>query len=129
MFDARTRAYLRAVRLASREVTAPWRTGTCPECGEPIPGDGFVTGHDGEYAHIILDGAVVLGCEGYFVINPAAAGLNPEQWQDWRDDETRQIDWNKAAPDNHHEDRQPRPGPPGCSTLTATRPAARPSAC
>lgn len=85
MFDERTRAYLRAVRLADPAVLAPQSTVTCPECEEAVTGDGLVITSDGMAAHVVLHGSVVLGCEGYCVNSPAALGLDPGQWQDWRD--------------------------------------------
>jgi hypothetical protein len=46
---------------------------TCPECGHCArPDDG---------AHITLGDAVVVGCEGYWVINPNTIGIPRPQWQ------------------------------------------------
>lgn len=91
MFDDSTREYLRRARTAltaqpARQAVTPWLTARCPECGDIIQGSGLVAAEGGEHAHVVLAGAVVLGCEGYFVINPAALGLAPGQWQDWRED-------------------------------------------
>ena len=81
MFDERTRDYLRRARLADAAVLAPYRTATCPECDEHVSGEGFVPCSDGEWAHVVISGAVVLGCEGYFVVNPAALGMSAGQWE------------------------------------------------
>jgi hypothetical protein len=85
MFGAETREYLRRVRLADPATLAPWRGGTCPECGEEPAGEGFVRAPGGE-AHVILHGSVVLGCEGYWLVSPAAVGLPEGGWTDWRAD-------------------------------------------
>jgi hypothetical protein len=84
-FDGRVRRYLRAVRLADPETIAPWRTSTCPECGQAPGTDDVDFGPDGTAGHVTIGGAVVLGCLGYYVVNPAAVGLEPGSWQDWRD--------------------------------------------
>jgi hypothetical protein len=86
MFDERTRDYLRRARQADPSVLAPWRTPTCPECGATPGGDGLVVADSGDHAHVVLRGAVILGCEGYFVVDPAAVGLDRGQWEDWRGD-------------------------------------------
>ena len=86
MFDAATRAYLRAVRLTPGWVTAPWHTSDCPQCGHAVHGGGLVTCSDGEISqgHVVVRGSVVLGCEGGWIISPAAVGISRPQWIDWR---------------------------------------------
>jgi hypothetical protein len=84
-FDARTREYLRAARSARPAATAPWRTSTCPECRQEVTGDGAERRPDGTVGHVTALGAVLLGCLGYFVVNPAALCLPADNWQDWRD--------------------------------------------
>jgi hypothetical protein len=84
-FGVQVRQYLRAVRLANPKTIAPWRTGTCPECGQAPSTDGVDLGPDGTVRHVTIGGAVVLGCLGYHVVNPAAVGLEAGSWQDWRD--------------------------------------------
>jgi hypothetical protein len=84
MFTDETRAYLRAARLASPAQFAPWRTEACPECGDRPAGGGLVLTLEGSHAHVLMRGSVVLGCEGYQVISPAALGLPAGQWEDWR---------------------------------------------
>jgi hypothetical protein len=85
MFDERTRRYLRAVRLAAPATIAPWRTNYCPECGDEVAGGGLIlSGAEDERPHVLIRGIVVLGCEGYPIISPAALGLDPGQWEDWR---------------------------------------------
>ena len=89
MFDTATRNYLRALVTTAPSAAEPWRTGTCPECGEQPVGDGLVVDNDGVCAHVVLGGAVVLGCHGYWVVNPAALGMIDlvPRWSDWRLDE------------------------------------------
>jgi hypothetical protein len=84
MFDEQTRDYLRRAGEASLEATGPWRTGTCPECGTAPAGEGLIPDDDGSTAHVVIGGAVVLGCEGYWVISPAALGMPLGAWDDWR---------------------------------------------
>jgi hypothetical protein len=84
MFDERTRHYLRACRLASPAALAPYRTEACPECGFGPTGGGLVITENGQAAHVMVRGYVVLGCEGYFVVDPAALGLDRGEWDDWR---------------------------------------------
>lgn len=86
MFDAATRAYLRAVRLTPGWVTAPWHTSDCPQCGRVVHGGGLVTCSDGEISqgHVVVRGSVVLGCEGGWIVSPTAVGISRPQWIDWR---------------------------------------------
>lgn len=85
MFDERTRAYLRAVRLAGPATIAPWRTNHCPECGNEVSGGGLIlAGAEAGSPHVLIRGSVVLGCEGYPIISPAALGLDHGPWDDWR---------------------------------------------
>lgn len=88
MFGPEVRAYLRALRYARPETWAAWRTATCPECGSDPQGDGLVPVDD--TCHVLLGGAVVLGCEGYRVVSPAALGQDAPDWEDWRG-------WNEGA--------------------------------
>jgi hypothetical protein len=92
MFGRTDRDYLRAVRTADLGSIAPWRTGVCPRCGQAPAGANavgaggqVVTADDGQ-AHVIIAGVVVLGCEGFRVVDPAAVGLDRDQWEDWRQD-------------------------------------------
>ena len=82
--DERTRDYLRRTRQADPSVLAPWRTPSCPECGGTPGPDGLAAADGGDHTHVMLRGAVILGCEGYFVVDPAAVGLDRGQWKDWR---------------------------------------------
>jgi hypothetical protein len=93
MFGDYDRGYLRAVRAAGPDATEPWRTTVCPECGEDLPADpavavpdGLVLTRDGETAHVMMHGGVVLGCEGFWIVSPAAIGIPLGQWEDWRND-------------------------------------------
>jgi len=90
MFGRADRVYLRAVRIAGPESIAPWRTGVCPKCGQAPPGadaigaGGQVVATGDGQAHVVIGGAVVLGCEGFRVVDPAAVGLDRNMWADWR---------------------------------------------
>lgn len=90
MFVRADRGYLRAVRTAGPGSIAPWRTGVCPRCGQaPAGADAIgaggqvVTADDGK-VHVVIGGAVVLGCESFRVVDPAAVGLGRGRWEDWR---------------------------------------------
>ncbi len=51
----------------------PYLSPLCPECNQiPEPEDGI---------HIVLGAAVVIGCQGYWVINPNAVGIAKPNWQ------------------------------------------------
>jgi hypothetical protein len=83
LIDARTAAYLMAVIqtvVIEGRTDIPLTT-TCPECDERV--DMF-----GGYNHIsvaLTEGthAVVIGCEGYWIVNPALVGIDSPNWSDW----------------------------------------------
>lgn len=58
-----------------------YRTGTCPECDEPVAGEGLILCDGEAAAHVVLGGSVVLGCEGYWIVNPEVLGLDRGQWE------------------------------------------------
>ncbi len=70
------RAYLDAVAVRGFGALTQHLKRVCPECGvEPA-------GTDEASAHALTeDGHVVIGCEGYWVIDPAAVGLDPGGWK------------------------------------------------
>jgi hypothetical protein len=75
--EARERtAYLAAViRALIRRDPAlePYLSPICSECGQiPEPQDGD---------HVVLGAAVVIGCEGYWLINPNVVGIHRPNWQ------------------------------------------------
>lgn len=75
-----TAAYVTAVAQAMRS-NAPlgrWLTMHCTECGT-APGQ-----DDDE--HVIIDGYVIIGCEGYWIVNPATVGFDLEGWDDWTEE-------------------------------------------
>jgi hypothetical protein len=87
LFARETRTYLRACRWAYRDGIAPWRTTTCTECGQSLAGlgDGLVPAtQEGGGPHVVIDGSLVLGCRGYWLVNPEALYLPRGNWQDWR---------------------------------------------
>jgi hypothetical protein len=85
-------AYLNAALSADLTVIGRWRTSTCPECEELVRADGspvtdsYVVVVTGTRRHVVANGAVVIGCQGYQVISPAALGLDAADWHDWTDD-------------------------------------------
>jgi len=64
-----------AIAMMAEDIR-PWLTKRCDECnGVPMEPDG---------EHVMQDGYVVVGCEGYWHVNPNALGMNEESWNDWR---------------------------------------------
>lgn len=54
-------------------------TERCPECDQVPTGDDV-------RLHRMHDGTVIIGCEGYFVIDPELVGMGTGSWMDFRDD-------------------------------------------
>jgi hypothetical protein len=97
--DGRTAGYIAAIAglLDTDQLPATAsRINVCPECG-----DEMLTPDDYFNDHVIwvpdaLDGSdelesgdhtvVIVGCEGYWVIDPAVAGIDSPNWSDWRAD-------------------------------------------
>lgn len=53
-------------------------TTRCPECDREA-----FTDPD---AHVLVNGYVVIGCEGYYVIDPNLVGIESPNWSSWLDD-------------------------------------------
>ena len=69
-------AYLAAVirALMCRDpALEPYLSPVCPECGHVPEQEGGI--------HVVLGAAVVIGCEGYWVINPNVVGIPRPSWQ------------------------------------------------
>src|SRR6266576_1672064 len=74
---------LAAIENVGGETTLPlktdisrWISKTCPECSS----EADLMGYD----HICdKEGNVLIGCEGYWVINPRVLGLDNPDWDDW----------------------------------------------
>lgn len=66
----------------------PWQTTICPECGDiPTPNRMGGLHGDSPYTHILdADGFVLVGCEGYHVINPNVIGMENPNWHDWHEE-------------------------------------------
>jgi len=82
MSDAHTLAYLIAVDTALKSETNELLTTTkCTECEARIGEDGFFA-----VEHwVLFDTArdelvVVIACEGYWVVDPSAVGIESEYW-------------------------------------------------
>ena len=52
----------------------------CPECDRNVPEDC----DDSEFPHRYAAGVLVVGCEGYFVVDPNLMGFNMPAWLDWQ---------------------------------------------
>lgn len=96
----RHHAYVRAVRqvlAADRPSLSRWLTDVCPDCDRrvradnPNPPDHIVdhiidvvwAGPAGYEMPVV---SVIVGCDGYHVINPAAVGVDAPGWHDWTGD-------------------------------------------
>lgn len=75
-------AYAAAVEAAANDerfpLVAPWLTTRCPECGEDV--------HPEDDDHVMTGPYVVIGCEGFYVVNPNVVGIPTPTWEDWRGD-------------------------------------------
>ena len=78
--DDSTRDYITRVQAAGTALISEYATATCPECEDVICGDGVVTAEDGA-EHYVTGGAVIVGCEGYHVVNPNRVGIDAPAWQ------------------------------------------------
>lgn len=85
-------AYAIAVLIAIMKdpaAVAPWCTTRCPECGEDFKLDcelndlGWPSLLHGLLEHLMVGNLVVVGCQGFWVINPNAVGIPDRTWQDW----------------------------------------------
>lgn len=85
IIDVRQATYLLAVAsgLEGGRIPEKYITVICPECG----GSG---GDDFDFIHQVmrtgsdpLKVAVVIACEGYWVVNPSLVGVVSDNWQDW----------------------------------------------
>ncbi len=81
MIDTDTMTYVSAVNVAIASGNLPatvLRTDTCPECQTQLDADG---GYD-DHLITFVNGRliVVIGCEGYWVIDPNAVGIASPTW-------------------------------------------------
>lgn len=67
-------------------------TERCPECSQ-VP-----TGLD-QQVHRMHDGTVIIGCEGYWVIDPGLVGLATGNWMDFRDVINDMAYWQETGLD------------------------------
>ena len=93
-----TDAYVNAIAELLNAGTLPAtasRTNYCPECGTDLmTPDDFYMDHvvwrdeSAPYAPNLMypDPVVIVGCEGYWVIDPAVVGIDSPNWSDWRAD-------------------------------------------
>lgn len=71
-----------AAALRDRTLTVYDITSVCPECREYV--DSSDPAHITAPAGIVDGIAVLIGCEGYHVIDPGRVGLDNTGWEDWR---------------------------------------------
>lgn len=77
--DGNNEEYIHAVANAPLKAVALWLTAICTECGHEPIAEGT------ESQHGMLDEFVLIGCEGYWLINPNAVGIYNPHWSDWAD--------------------------------------------
>lgn len=76
------REYLAAVKRASLPEIAEYLRTRCPECDRklsdlPIGDD---SREDYKDEHTMIGPFILIGCEGYLIINPLALGLTKPNW-------------------------------------------------
>lgn len=112
--DAR---YLHAVATALAAGTLPVseQTVECPECGEEQTynaNDGHVVVLDNDNEDFDEATAlVVIACEGLWVVNPAAVGIDFPLWQEWKVGKyvDMALNWiREDMADNEYPDGPPR---------------------
>ncbi|MET9119899.1 hypothetical protein [Streptomyces sp. NPDC004528] len=69
--------YMAAVRQAPLGVIEPYLTSECTECDRVID-----PSESGE--HVMIGASVVIGCLGFFQIDPNVVGVSMPDWCDWR---------------------------------------------
>jgi hypothetical protein len=75
--DIEVVAYLNAVLQAPMGLIAPYLTSVCTECDRHVA----ASNPDG---HAMVGSSVVIGCEGYWLIDPNVVGIHYPNWLDWR---------------------------------------------
>lgn len=70
-------AYVQAVAAAPLNVIALWLTNVCTECDLQPTAEGT------ESDHGMIGDFVLIGCEGYYVVNPNVVGIRNPNWCDW----------------------------------------------
>lgn len=80
----------KAVRAIDLGKTPIPLTDRCPECEEKITTWAEATANDGHVVYQTTSDtyAVLIGCEGYWVVNPALIGLPSNGWMDWQTPDT-----------------------------------------
>jgi hypothetical protein len=85
-------AYVEAVRdvlIDAPTTLERWWTDQCPECGHTVPADAPETEEEAIHAfraaHFVVNGHVVIGCEGLRVVNPNVVGIWAPDWLDWHE--------------------------------------------
>lgn len=73
--------YCEAVTGAFLTDVVAWLTEECTECGTSLR-----TASEARFRrdHVLLGRFVIVGCEGYWLVNPNAVGIPSEAWNDWR---------------------------------------------
>jgi hypothetical protein len=90
IFDKKTATYVLAVVTAHESGSIPTGalTTVCPECGE--------TSNEFDSFHTVMSvnpgpeltssGVyIIIGCEGYWVVNPNLVGIVSKTWTDWNE--------------------------------------------
>jgi hypothetical protein len=80
---------IRAIDLGKTEIPL---TNRCPECEETV--DTYLEAASAIDGHIVYQTtsdtfAILIGCEGYWTINPELIGLPRGMWMDWQDEPIR----------------------------------------
>lgn len=74
--DGEYAAYVTAVMRALNgrdPALDPYLSRTCPECGQVPARD--------DNDHVVVGETVIVGCEGYWIVNPKVVGIHRPNWQ------------------------------------------------
>jgi hypothetical protein len=82
----KVRAYAQAVKMAveAGRVSGPFTT-TCPECGNDYADREDVVMDDNHIIFALTSDtfAVVVACEGYYMVDPNLVGIDSPMWSNW----------------------------------------------
>lgn len=104
--DYKLASYLVGVEGALEEerIPAKYLTNVCPECGDRITTwdqatrDVHIVSNTANYGEPKVY-AVIVACEGYWVINPEVLGLPRDNWQDWTEVTPEDVEDANGATD------------------------------
>ena len=105
IIDTRGAEYVMAVAAAAAGLRAGHLINICPECG----GQQGRLDNDNHLVVAVADPhpgevAVVIGCEGFWVVDPKLVGIDSPNWQDWRENAAQR--WHEIEVENDEDHEQ-----------------------